>query len=139
MPINVAAVGTTTPASERSWKSKDALLYALGVGAGALDPAFELEFTTENSTGQDQRVLPAFAVIVGQGGAGGGSRGLSPLAALGEYDPAMLVHGEQVIEVDGPIPVDGAVRTTSRIAAIYDKGSGALVVIESSSVDAETG
>jgi acyl dehydratase len=67
------------------------------------------------------------------------SRGLSPLAALGEFDPAMLVHGEQAIEVEGPIPVDGAVRTSSRIAAIYDKGSGALVVIESSAVDADTG
>jgi len=139
MPINVAAVGTTTPETERTWTSKDALLYALGVGAGAVDPGFELEFTTENSVGHDQRVLPTFAVIVGQGGGGGGSRGLSPLAALGEFDPAMLVHGEQAIEIDGPIPTEGAVRTASRIAAIYDKGSGALVVIESSSVDADTG
>ena len=139
MPINVAAVGTTTPETEARWASKDALLYALGVGAGAVDPAFELEFTTENSAGHDQRVLPTFAVVVGQGDAGGGSRGLSPLAALGEFDPAMLVHGEQAIEVDGPIPVAGSVRTTSRIAAIYDKGSGALVVIESSAVDADTG
>ncbi len=139
MSINPGAVGTTSPESERRWTSKDALLYALGVGAGAVDAAFELEFTTENSVGHEQRVLPTFAVIVGQGGGGGGSRGLSPLAALGEFDPAMLVHGEQGIEVDGPIPVEGAVRTTSRIAAIYDKGSGALVVIESSSVDAETG
>jgi acyl dehydratase len=139
MPINVGAVGTTTPETERRWTSKEALLYALGVGAGALDPAFELEFTTENSTGHEQRVLPAFAVIIGQGGAGGGSRGLSPLAELGEFDPAMLVHGEQAIEVDGPIPAEGSVRTTSRIAGVYDKGSGALVVIESASVDAETG
>ena len=139
MPINVDAAGTTGPETEARWTSKHTLLYALGVGAGAVDAGFELEFTTENSAGHEQRVLPTFAVVVGQGGAGGGSRGLSPLAALGEFDPAMLVHGEQAIEVEGPIPTDGAVRTTSRIAAIYDKGSGALVVIESSSVDAESG
>ena len=38
------------------------MLYALGVGAGAIDPAgFELAFTTENSKGVDQQVLPTFA------------------------------------------------------------------------------
>lgn len=138
MPINLDAVGATSPEVEGRWTSKEALLYALGVGAGAPDPASELEFTTENSTDIEQRVLPTFALIVGQGGAGGGSRGLSPLAALGPFDPAMLVHGEQAIELAGPLPVEGAVRATSRIAAIHDKGSGALVVIESSAVDAET-
>jgi len=131
VPINPDAQGTTVPPVERSWTSTDALLYAVGVGAGAVDPGFELEFTTENSAGVDQRVLPTFAVIVGQGG---GAR-----ETIGSYDPAMLVHGEQAIELHGPIPVEGTVRTTSRIAAVYDKGSGALVVIESESVDAESG
>ena len=56
-------------ARERTWHSKDALLYALGVGAGALDPTgFELDLTTENSDGVTQRVLPTFTTIVGQGG-----------------------------------------------------------------------
>jgi acyl dehydratase len=139
MPINVDAVGATGSAIERHWTSKDALLYAVGVGAGAVDPVFELEFTTENSSGREQQVLPTFALVIGQGDAGGGSTGLSPLAALGEFDPAMLVHGEQAIELDGPMPTEGTVRTTSRIAGIYDKGSGALVIIESTSVDARTG
>ena len=131
MPINPNAQGTTVPPVERSWTSTDALLYAVGVGAGAVDPGFELEYTTENSAGIDQRVLPTFAVIVGQGG--------SARERIGTYDPAMLVHGEQAIELHGPIPVDGTVRTTSRIAAVYDKGSGAVVVIESESVDADSG
>ena len=104
MPINPDAQGTTVPPVERSWTSTDALLYAVGVGAGAVDPGFELEFTTENSAGHDQRVLPTFAVIVGQGG---GAR-----EKIGSYDPAMLVHGEQAIELHGPIPAEGTVRTT---------------------------
>jgi len=141
MPINPAAKGATAPPVERSWTSTDALLYALGVGAGALDPSFELEFTTENSAGQPQRVLPTFAVVAGQGGARrpAADGPAMPLAELGTFDPAMLVHGEQAIELHGPIPVEGSVRTTSRIAAIYDKGSGALVVIDAESVDGETG
>ncbi len=43
----------------------------------------------------------------------------------------MLVHGEQAIQVHKPIPVDGKVRTVSKITAIWDKGSGAVIETES--------
>ena len=50
MPMNLDAVGAVSHPGRNSWTSKDALLYALGVGAGQTDPTgFELEFTTENS------------------------------------------------------------------------------------------
>jgi len=123
MPIDPNAVGNTGGPVERSWTSKDCLLYALGVGAGT----DELAFSTE----KHQRVLPTFAVIVGGGGA--------PFGAIGRFNPAMLVHGEQAIEVFGPIPAAGTVRSTGRIANIWDKRSGAVVVMESESVDAATG
>jgi acyl dehydratase len=125
-------VGMTSEPSERSWDHRDALLYALGVGAGALDPTgFELEFTTENTAGLDQKVLPTFATIVGQGG--------RPMADLGDIDMTKLVHGEQVIILHGEIPVSGTVRITTTVAGMYDKGSAGLVVLESESVDATTG
>lgn len=131
MPINPDAVGSTSEPSERSWTSKDALLYAVGVGAGASDPTgSELEFTTENSNGVDQRVLPTFAVIIGMGG--------GAMRDIGSFNPAMLVHGEQAIELHRPIPVEGTVRTTSTITGIYDKGSGAVIATESTAVDAST-
>ena len=41
------------------WTDRDTLLYALGVGAGLED----LSFTTENSHGIPQQVLPTYAVI----------------------------------------------------------------------------
>src|SRR5580692_5086725 len=121
MPMNLDAVGSTSEPVTRSWTSTDCLLYALGVGAGALDPTgYELDYTTENSAEVTQRVLPTFATIVGLGGAGRSS--------LGNFDPAMLVHGEQSIELHRPITPDGSITTTSTVAGIYDKGSGALVV-----------
>ncbi|HLN42325.1 MAG TPA: MaoC/PaaZ C-terminal domain-containing protein [Acidimicrobiales bacterium] len=132
MPINPDAMGATSNPVERSWSSTDCLLYALGVGAGTLDALdFELEFTTENSADRPQKVLPTFAAVVGGGG--------PPLATLGSFDPAMLVHGEQSIELFGPIPPEGKVRATGVVAGIYDKGSGALVVTKSTSVDARSG
>ncbi|MEA3020757.1 MAG: hypothetical protein QOI47_2281 [Actinomycetota bacterium] len=127
MPINPDAVGSEAGPVERSWTSKDALLYAVGVGAGTS----ELAFTTENSKGIDQQVLPSFAVIAGAGG--------SAMAAAGDIDFTQLVHGEQAFELAGPIPVEGTVSTTSRIVGIYDKGKGAVIATESTSVDAKTG
>ncbi len=132
MPINQDAVGAVADPVERSWSSTDCLLYALGVGAGSLEGTdFELEYTTENSVDRPQQVLPTFACVVGGGG--------PPRTTLGSFDPAMLVHGEQAIELSGPIPPDGTVRTTSVVTGVYDKGSGAVVVSESTSVDAHSG
>ncbi len=131
MPINPDAVGAESDPVETSWTSKDALLYAVGVGAGSVDPAQELQFTTENSQNIQQQVLPTFAVIAGMGG--------GAMAKIGEINWAMLVHGEQSIELSGPIPVEGTVRTSSRVTGIYDKGSGAVVVTEAESTDVATG
>jgi len=132
MPINPDAVGSESGPVERSWNSKDCLVYALGVGAGVIDPTgFELEFTTENSKDVEQKVFPTFAVIVGAGGGG--------MRNVGTFNPAMLVHGEQEIVLHQPIPVEGKVSTTGKITGIYDKGSGAVIATESNSVDAETG
>src|SRR6516165_1678229 len=132
MGLNLDAVGTTSEPSERSWSHKDALLYALGVGAGALDPTgFELDLTTENSQGVTQRVLPTFTTIIGVGGRG-------PLK-LGDYDPAMLVHGEQAIRLNGEIPTEGSITLTTKVAGMYDKGSAGLVVLETESRYTDTG
>ncbi len=134
MGLNLEAVGTTSEPSERSWDHRDALLYALGVGAGALDPTgFELDFTTENSAGHPQKVLPTFATIVGQGGGG------RMMADLGDIDMTKLVHGEQAITLHGEIPAEGTTFITTTVAGMYDKGSAGLVVLESESVDATTG
>jgi acyl dehydratase len=127
MPINPDAVGSTGDPTTHSWTSKDAILYALGVGADT----DELPFTTENTAEVDQRVLPTMAVVIGAGG-GGGRR-------IGTFDPAMLVHGEQSVELFSEIPVSGSVSTVAEIVGIYDKGKGALVVTESTSTNAETG
>ncbi len=130
MGLDHSLVGVPSEPQERSWDSKDALLYAVGVGAGLGDPLQELEFTTENSEGIEQKVLPTFGVLIAQARTG---------RPLGDFDRALLVHAEQAFELHRPIPVEGAVRTTSTVTGIYDKGSGALVVSENVAVDAATG
>jgi acyl dehydratase len=130
MPLDHSLVGVLGEPQERSWTSTEALLYAIGVGAGLGDPLAELEFTTENSQGVTQQVLPTFGVLISQ------TRGRRK---LGDFDPALLVHAEQSFELHRPLPVDGTVRTTSAVTGIYDKGSGALVTTENVAVDPATG
>jgi acyl dehydratase len=130
MGLDHSLVGIPSEPQLRSWDSTDALLYAVGVGAGLGDPLQELEFTTENCEGIEQKVLPTFAVLVAQ---------TRTSRSLGDFDRAMLVHAEQYFELHRPLPVAGTVRTTSTVTGIYDKGSGALVVTESVAIDTETG
>ncbi|MCU0310805.1 MAG: enoyl-CoA hydratase [Acidimicrobiales bacterium] len=128
MPVNPDAVGATADPVESSWTSKDALLYALGVGAGT----DELAFTTENTTDTPQRVLPTMAVVLMLGGT-------AALKDIGTFNPAMLVHGSQAIELFGEIPVEGTVSSKGTVTGVYDKGSGAVVEIEIVSTDVATG
>src|SRR5260370_2202415 len=130
MALDHSLVGEPGAPRERSWTSKAATLCAVGVGAGLGDPLNELEFTTENSEGVIQQVLPTFGVLISQAPA---SRN------LGDFDRALLVHAEQAFELHRPLPVEGRVRTTATVTGIYDKGSGALVVTENAAVDAATG
>src|SRR6201996_4508543 len=130
MSLDHSLVGVSSEPQLRSWDSKDALLYAVGVGAGLGDPLQELEFTTENCQDIEQQVLPTYGVLLAQTRGG---------RNLGDFDRAMLVHAEQYVELHRPLPVGGTVRTTSTVTGIYDKGSGALVVSENRAVDAETG
>ena len=128
MPINHDVVGAEGAPIVHSWTSKDALLYAVGVGAG-ID---ELAFTTENSHDVPQRVLPTMAAVIGAGVSGA-------ISAIGSFDFAMLVHGEQSFVQHREIPVEGSLTATGKIIGIYDKGSGAVVAVEGECVDNATG
>lgn len=127
MPINPEAVGAKGKPVRHSWNSKDALLYALGVGAGV----DELAFTTENTKDLPQRVLPTFAVIIGGGGV--------PFNKIGSFNAALMLHGAQRIELYDEIPAEGEIESTGSIGNIWDKGKGAVVELVSESVDVATG
>jgi acyl dehydratase len=130
MSLNFDLVGVDSEPALKSWTTADVLLYALGVGAGQADPLAELEFTTENSVGVQTKVLPTFGNMIT-----GGGRGRS----LGDFDPAAFVHAEQAFTLHRPLPTAGTSRSVSRVAGIYDKGTAALIVTESTAVDAATG
>ncbi|MEP1125866.1 MAG: MaoC/PaaZ C-terminal domain-containing protein [Ilumatobacter sp.] len=123
MALNPDALGSTSDPIEVAWTSKDALLYAVGVGAGHE----ELAFTTENTADTEQLVLPTFPVVIGYG------RG-SAMRHIGSFDPALLVHGQQAITLHRPVPIEGSVTITGEITAMWDKGTAAVVETTSTAV-----
>jgi acyl dehydratase len=123
MTLNPEAVGSVGEVRTMSWASKDALLYAVGIGAGQAD----LPFTTENTQNVQQVVYPTFAVVAGSGTQ---SPGASAMSKIGSFNFAMLVHGSQAITLHRPIPVEASATTQDRVVAMYDKGKAAVVVME---------
>jgi acyl dehydratase len=121
-----------------SWTRQRAMLYAIGVGAGLLDPLDELEFTTENTSGVEQKVLPTFLTTMAVEG-GGWIRELGFPAREWDGYPAGLVHGEQGVSLARPIPVEGTVDLEQVMIDVFDKGSGALCVSETRATLADTG
>ena len=119
MPLNPEAVGTESEATTANWTSTDTLLYAVSLGAGT----GELQYTTENTNGVTQQVLPTYPVVI-PGGTGA-------MRNIGSFNPAMLVHGSQSVTLHQPLPVAGAASVVGKVAAMYDKGKAAVVVLES--------
>jgi len=123
MPLNPASVGAVGDVRTMSWNSKDALLYAVGIGAGQA----ELAFSTENTKDVQQVVYPTFAVVAGSGTT---SPGKSAMSEIGSFNFAMLVHGSQAITLHRPIPVEAEATVQDKVVAMYDKGKAAVVVTE---------
>ncbi|MFE2535242.1 MaoC/PaaZ C-terminal domain-containing protein [Streptomyces sp. NPDC059371] len=132
MPIDAAkAVAAQPRTGEIAWSHKDVQLYHLGLGAGvpATDPD-ELRYTLESRL----HVLPSFATVAGAGSPGV----ISGLSMPGvDVDLARVLHGGQSVRLHRPIPAEGTATATGRIAAVYDKGTAAVLVMRTEVTDAE--
>jgi acyl dehydratase len=115
------------PSGEGGWSRDDAILYHLGVGAGVpqTDPS-ELEYTYEKNL----KILPSFSTVADLGG----FTNLLNVPGL-EFNLALLLHGEQEIELHQPLPPETKLTSETRIADIYDKGKAALLILEVSTAD----
>lgn len=131
MALDGSIVGTTRGPWTRSWTADDAALYALAVGAGALDPTVELAVTTDSAIAGPQLALPTFAIVLAQFG--------GPQADLTGVDLTRLLHAEQSLTLHRPLPVTGSVALTSTVTDLFDKGSGALLVTSTTGVDVVDG
>ncbi len=123
MPIAYPAIlDLTSDAEPISWRDREAMLYALGIGLGS-DPLneHELPFVYENGL----KAVPTFATVLAM------TSGYSRLIARSGINFARVVHGEQSVELHQPLAPEGEATAASRIAAVYDKGErGAILIVE---------
>lgn len=132
MPIDVSrAVGAVLGGGTYSWAEEDIILYGLAVGAGdpPTDPA-ELKYVYE----ADLHVVPAFGTIPPFGI----MMSLGTVDGL-ELDLARILHGDQTLTVHRPIPTSGTVNQAGTVIDVFDKGKGALIVLEMVSTLEKTG
>lgn len=98
-----------------AYAERDAILYALAVGARAE----ELDLVFEDRL----RVLPTFALTLAQWAP-------DALGAQGAFDTSTAVHGAQRLEMLRPLPRSGEVHLRARVGAVWDKGSAAVFDVE---------
>ena len=123
MPIDLdRAMGAALEPDSFSWSDENVILYHLGIGAGS-DPvdARELRYAYE----ADLHVIPTFANIPP-------FSMLMNLVAVDGMDVnlAQSLHGEQETIIHDIIPTRGTVLNEGAIVGVYDKGKGALAVVE---------
>lgn len=128
MPIDPAqATGHVMDPLPFTYEERDAMLYALAVGLG-VPPTDEqqLQYAYENGL----KVLPTFGVVPP----------FNALMGLGsvpgvDINPMMILHGEQYLEIKGPIPTSGTLTSAPKVAGVYDKGKGALILLDVDTTD----
>ncbi len=112
-----------------TYDEKDAALYALSIGAArdAVD-ADELKFVYElNARFQP---LPLFGVTF----IGEALINILDVPGL-SFNPMMLLHGEHYLELKRPLPPAATVYHHAQIVDIFDKGKGALLIVDVHTAD----
>ena len=110
--------GTDLGTRTVSYTERDAILYALAVGAKATD----LDLVMEDRL----RVLPTFALTLAQWAP-------DELGSRGAFDTKTALHGSQELTVLAPLPRSGEIALSARVGEVWDKGAAAVfeVVVES--------
>lgn len=127
--LDLDAVGREVDSFEAPWTSRDALLYAVGVGAGQEDPTTELAFTTENTRDVTQAVLPTFAVTLM----------FRKFPDIGDISLSQILHAEQHVTLHRDLPVEGEAVSRTTVAGMHDKGEHAMVAFETTITAADDG
>jgi NAD(P)-dependent dehydrogenase (short-subunit alcohol dehydrogenase family)/acyl dehydratase/putative sterol carrier protein len=117
MALNLDAIGKKIGPFTKDYTWKDAVLYALGVGAGFSD----LDYCYEKNL----KVIPSFGITTLYDF-------MPQLATTSNVNLAGVLHGEQELIFHNPIPPEGTLTTEGAITHYFDKGQekGALVVAE---------
>ncbi|KAK6115098.1 hypothetical protein DH2020_007367 [Rehmannia glutinosa] len=124
------------PQSTYTYTERDAALYALGIGACTKDAVDdkELKYVYHQDGQQSIEVLPTFAALFSVGL----MEQLAQIPGL-EFDPRLLLHGQQYIEIYKPLPSNCCIINKATVAGLHDKVKAAVLEIELKSYEKESG
>jgi acyl dehydratase len=122
MTLDMSIVGKPSEAERWDYTWKDAVLYALGIGARK----DELDYLYE---GRGPKVIPSFAVVPK-------FQPMLRLLAKTGGNMAMVVHGGERVRVHKRFEPSGSLRTTATIRGIYDMKKFASVLVDTETTNA---
>ncbi|KAI3464745.1 hypothetical protein Pfo_021408 [Paulownia fortunei] len=124
------------PRSTYTYTERDAALYALGIGACSKDAVDdkELKYVYHQDGQQAIEVLPTFAALFSMGL----QSQIAQIPGL-EFDPRLLLHGQQYIEIYKPLPSNGCLINKATVAGLHDKVKATVLEIEILSYEKESG
>lgn len=124
------AVGHQFQATTTTYDEKDAALYAVSIGASE-DPldTGDLQYTYELFS-SGFHCFPTFAATFPL-------KTMEQIASIPDQKLNLMevLHGEHYLELFGPLPITGTIINHATISHVYDKGSGALIIVDISSTD----
>ncbi|KAK9916735.1 hypothetical protein WJX75_006386 [Coccomyxa subellipsoidea] len=123
---------STTAIGPFEWKytERDVILYNLSLGCHWHEQRYVNETSTDFGPLPTLAVIPPYYDVLAS----------VPVSnILPKYNPAMLLHGEQYLEMRAPLPASSRLLTTARVLDVQDKGKAAIVVIETVTRSADTG
>lgn len=116
MPFDLTLVGKPTEAARFTYTTRDAILYALGIGARK----DELDYLYE---GRGPKVFPSFAVVPTY-------QPMLDLLVKSGGNLATVVHGGQKVTLHKPFPSSGTLKTIATTRGIYDMKRFASVIVD---------
>ncbi|KAK7981815.1 peroxisomal hydratase-dehydrogenase-epimerase [Apiospora saccharicola] len=124
------AQNSKSPETEFSYAERDCMLYNLGIGAKRT----EIPYVFEGH--EDFQVLPTYGVIP----AFDVNTPYSMDQVVPNFNPMMLLHGEQYLEIKKyPIPTAARTKSYAKLIEVVDKGSAAILKGGVLTKNAETG
>ncbi len=110
--------GYAIPEARDDYDPRDAILYALGVGAGLSADIDETSFLFERHL----QVLPTMALVLG-------TPGFWPMDPSCGLDWINVLHGEQRLKLFEPLDPSGTLIGETRVTDLADKGAGKAAMV----------
>ncbi|XP_039022130.1 enoyl-CoA hydratase 2, peroxisomal-like [Hibiscus syriacus] len=119
-----------------TYTERDVAVYALGVGACGRDAVDtdELKYVYHENGQQFIKVLPTFSTLFFIGVL----PQITSIPGL-QFNVRLLLHGQQYIEINKPLPANASIHNKVTVAGLHDKGKASVLEIETRSYEKESG